>query len=94
MFVISVDDPQKVGDPIRQFTMYTVHTRVREARRISEPDYSRFWSPDHLPSVPKICILRAAPLFGFPLAVRDVVKQQPRCGSTAGTREEPFWPLR
>ena len=26
MFVISVDDPQKVGDPIRSFTMYTVHT--------------------------------------------------------------------
>ncbi|KAJ7334196.1 Vps5 C terminal like-domain-containing protein [Mycena albidolilacea] len=28
MFVISVDDPQKVGDPIRSFTMYTVHTRT------------------------------------------------------------------
>ena len=29
VFVITVDDPQKVGDPIRSFTMYTVHTRVR-----------------------------------------------------------------
>jgi sorting nexin-1/2 len=29
VFVITVDDPQKVGDPIRPFTMYTVHTRVR-----------------------------------------------------------------
>ncbi|KAK0467060.1 Vps5 C terminal like-domain-containing protein [Desarmillaria tabescens] len=28
MFDISVDDPQKVGDPIRSFTMYTVHTRT------------------------------------------------------------------
>ncbi len=28
VFVITVDDPQKVG-PIRSFTMYTVHTRVR-----------------------------------------------------------------
>ncbi|THH16957.1 hypothetical protein EW146_g3758 [Bondarzewia mesenterica] len=27
-FVISVDDPQKVGDPIRGYTMYTVHTRT------------------------------------------------------------------
>lgn len=29
VFIITVDDPQKVGDPIRSFTMYTVHTRVR-----------------------------------------------------------------
>lgn len=28
VFIISVDDPQKVGDPIRSFTMYTVHTQV------------------------------------------------------------------
>ncbi|KAK0188967.1 hypothetical protein F5146DRAFT_1104361 [Armillaria mellea] len=28
VFDISVDDPQKVGDPIRSFTMYTVHTRT------------------------------------------------------------------
>ncbi|KAF9563121.1 Vps5-domain-containing protein [Agrocybe pediades] len=28
VFTISVDDPQKVGDPIRSFTMYTVHTRT------------------------------------------------------------------
>ncbi|KAJ6591516.1 Vps5 C terminal like-domain-containing protein [Mycena vulgaris] len=28
LFVISVDDPQKVGDPIRSFIMYTVHTRT------------------------------------------------------------------
>jgi sorting nexin-1/2 len=28
VFVITVDDPQKIGDPIRSFTMYTVHTRT------------------------------------------------------------------
>lgn len=28
VFVVTVDDPQKVGDPIRQYIMYTVHTRV------------------------------------------------------------------
>ncbi|EDR13983.1 uncharacterized protein LACBIDRAFT_151832, partial [Laccaria bicolor S238N-H82] len=28
VFIISVEDPQKVGDPIRSFTMYTVHTRT------------------------------------------------------------------
>jgi sorting nexin-1/2 len=28
VFTISVEDPQKVGDPIRSFTMYTVHTKV------------------------------------------------------------------
>jgi len=28
VFAISVEDPQKVGDPIRSFTMYTVYTRV------------------------------------------------------------------
>ncbi|KAH9920815.1 Vps5-domain-containing protein [Amylocystis lapponica] len=28
VFVISVDDPQRVGDPIRAYTMYTVHTKT------------------------------------------------------------------
>ncbi|KAM6497135.1 Vps5 C terminal like domain containing protein [Amanita muscaria] len=28
LFVITVDDPQKVGDPIRSYMMYTVHTRT------------------------------------------------------------------
>ncbi|TFY75947.1 hypothetical protein EWM64_g8067 [Hericium alpestre] len=30
-FFITVDDPQKVGDPIRGYTMYTVHTRTTSA---------------------------------------------------------------
>ena len=29
LFVISVEDPQKVGDHIRPYIMYTVHTQVR-----------------------------------------------------------------
>ena len=29
LFVVTVDDPQKVGDHIRPYIMYTVHTRVR-----------------------------------------------------------------
>jgi hypothetical protein len=28
VFVITVEDPQKVGDPVRGYTMYTVHTKV------------------------------------------------------------------
>ncbi|KAH9888986.1 Vps5 C terminal like-domain-containing protein [Cubamyces lactineus] len=28
VFVITVDDPQRVGDPIRAYTMYTVHTKT------------------------------------------------------------------
>ncbi|CCM01808.1 uncharacterized protein FIBRA_03876 [Fibroporia radiculosa] len=28
VFMITVDDPQKVGDPIRAYTMYTVHTKT------------------------------------------------------------------
>jgi sorting nexin-1/2 len=32
VFSITVDDPQRVGDPIRAYTMYTVHTRVSHSR--------------------------------------------------------------
>ena len=28
VFVVTVDDPQRVGDPIRAYTMYTVHVKV------------------------------------------------------------------
>ncbi|KAJ7155346.1 Vps5 C terminal like-domain-containing protein [Mycena crocata] len=40
VFVISVDDPQKVGDPIRSFTMYTVHTRVNNLPDVSKSAFS------------------------------------------------------
>lgn len=29
LFVIDVDDPEKVGDPIRPYILYTVKTKVR-----------------------------------------------------------------
>ncbi|GJE91193.1 Vps5-domain-containing protein [Phanerochaete sordida] len=35
VFTISVDDPQRVGDPIRGYTMYTVHTKT------NSPMYSK-----------------------------------------------------
>lgn len=39
LFVISVEDPQKVGDPIRSFIMYTVHTRTSSSL-FSKPSFS------------------------------------------------------
>ena len=51
MFVITVDDPQKVGDPIRGYTMYTVHTRVRNIIRIDiSTDVWQTTSPNFLKS--------------------------------------------
>ncbi|KAI0312300.1 Vps5 C terminal like-domain-containing protein [Amylostereum chailletii] len=38
-FSITVDDPQKVGDPIRGYTMYTVHTRTTSPL-YSKPSFS------------------------------------------------------
>lgn len=37
LFVISVEDPQKVGDPIRAHTLYTVHTRVCSHQMVYTP---------------------------------------------------------
>jgi hypothetical protein len=61
VFIISVEDPQKVGDPIRSFTMYTVHTRVSlfyfiRSQRATHPACNRlrhlfFKSPPSLSSV-------------------------------------------
>ncbi|KAI0272519.1 Vps5 C terminal like-domain-containing protein [Gloeopeniophorella convolvens] len=39
LFTITVDDPQKVGDPIRGYTMYTVHTRTTSPL-YSKPTFS------------------------------------------------------
>ncbi|EIM86643.1 Vps5-domain-containing protein [Stereum hirsutum FP-91666 SS1] len=38
-FAITVDDPQKVGDPIRGYTMYTVHTRT-SSPLFTKPSFS------------------------------------------------------
>jgi hypothetical protein len=32
VFAITVEDPQRVGDPIRAFIMYTVHTKACSVR--------------------------------------------------------------
>lgn len=70
VFVISVEDPQKVGDPIRSFTMYTVHTRVRI---YLSPiyNYLSLGSTDHIPLVPEIGLLCSSAVLGFPLVVRN-----------------------
>ncbi|KAI9440594.1 Vps5-domain-containing protein [Lactarius indigo] len=39
LFTITVDDPQKVGDPIRAYTMYTVHTKTTSPL-FSQPSFS------------------------------------------------------
>ncbi|KAI9451700.1 Vps5-domain-containing protein [Lactarius psammicola] len=39
LFTITVDDPQKVGDPIRAFTMYTVHSKTTSPM-FSQPTFS------------------------------------------------------
>ncbi|KAH9000351.1 Vps5-domain-containing protein [Lactarius akahatsu] len=39
LFTITVDDPQKVGDPIRAYTMYTVHTKTTSPM-FSQPSFS------------------------------------------------------
>lgn len=39
LFTITVEDPQKVGDPIRAYTMYTVHTRTTSPM-YSQPSFS------------------------------------------------------
>ncbi|KAL1666430.1 Vps5 C terminal like-domain-containing protein [Schizophyllum commune] len=38
-FIISVDDPQKVGDPIRPYIMYTVHTQT-SSKEFRKPSFS------------------------------------------------------
>lgn len=67
IFVITVDDPQKVGDPIRSFTMYTVHTRVCQPAVAF--DSSEFDLPDYIPIIPKVCLFSSPPLFRLPLAL-------------------------
>ncbi|KAH9995539.1 Vps5 C terminal like-domain-containing protein [Russula vinacea] len=40
MFTISVEDPQKVGDPIRAYIMYTVHTKANDFPTFSKSSFS------------------------------------------------------
>lgn len=71
VFLITVDDPQKVGDPIRSFTMYTVHTRVR-ANIISLHSFIlTVVFADNITVIPEICILCSQALLRFPMAIRN-----------------------
>lgn len=92
VFVITVDDPQKVGDPIRPFTMYTVHTRVGYAYPFSVA-YAHLVLADNLPSLPEIRVLRPQALLRLCLAIRDTLSQQPRGGCAPSSREECVWSI-
>jgi sorting nexin-1/2 len=90
VFVITVDDPQKVGDPIRSFTMYTVHTQVRANILNLLSFILTAVSADNVTVISKILLLCSPTLLGFPMAIRNSFYQQPRgCGSTS-SREESF----
>jgi hypothetical protein len=66
VFSISVDDPQRVGDPIRAYTMYTVHTRVSATEN---HELLAEVASDNLADVQQIRIFRAPPILRFPLAL-------------------------
>ena len=86
MYRITVGDPQKIGDPISAHIVYTVHTKVRPL-----PFYSTLTHPlsvDHEPKLPQIGILGPTTVLRLPLAIRDVVQQQPGRDCTPYTREE------
>lgn len=68
MFVITVDDPQKVGDPIRAYTMYTVHTKVCNAR-LGERARISWLIVDYIAALQQVILLRAPSLLRLPLAV-------------------------
>lgn len=74
VFVITVDDPQRVGDPIRAYTMYTVHTKVRSYDRMMHPfgtSKYKHLKPDYIAHLQEVHFLRPTALFGLPLAVRN-----------------------
>lgn len=93
VFVISVDDPQRVGDPIRSFTMYTVHTRVSRfcSRRWQNHLHS---FPDDLSAVPKVSILRATSIFRLPMAIRNSFNEQSGRRCPPCTRKKFLWTFR
>lgn len=68
VFVISVDDPQKVGDPIRSFTLYTVHTRVRSCTLIAIQRFNASYI-DYFTTLPKIRLFCVAQILRLSLAL-------------------------
>ena len=68
MFMISVEDPQRVGDPIRAYIMYTVHTK---ASCLEFGSMSAVLSllPDDFSDIFQVFVFCSSPLFGLSLAV-------------------------
>jgi sorting nexin-1/2 len=60
VFAITVEDPQKVGDPIRAFIMYTVHTKACSVRIRLRVRCSEFFYQTTSPafSKPSFSVLR------------------------------------
>jgi sorting nexin-1/2 len=93
VFVITVDDPQKVGDPIRSFTMYTVHTRVGTNIIYLPYVILTVVYADNFTTVPKIRLLCSPTLFRLPMALRNSFQQQPRCHGPSSSRKESLWTI-
>jgi sorting nexin-1/2 len=75
-FTITVDDPQKVGDPIRGYTMYTVHTKVRYATWLCfECVPMPIPHLDKLTPVSFYLIFCAPTLFGLSMVIRNPLTQ-------------------
>ena len=74
LFQISVDDPQKVGDPIRPYILYTVHTKA-SVRPLSVSIRSHWIYLDNISLVQQTHLLSSQTLLRLPLAVRDSIIQ-------------------
>ena len=86
VFSITVDDPQRVGNPIGAYTMYTVHTRVSpsfrfELRGIPKP------SPDNFPHVQPIGLFCPPSVLRLLMALRNTFRQQPGRRRSSSPRE-------
>ena len=88
VFVITVDDPQKVGDPIRSFTMYTVHTRVRRDVISLHSTILTAVSTDNVTVISKIRLFCSSTLFRFLMAIRNSLYKQPWGRGSTSSGEE------
>ena len=73
MFTITVDDPQRVGDPIRGYTLYTVHTRVNLFYLTAMRMYSHEFISDNFATLFQILILSPPEILRLPMVVRNAL---------------------
>ena len=66
VFEIAVEDPQKVGDPVRGYTMYTVQTKVI---LMTWHEFSSLCFLDNESALLQILFLRLAAILRLPLAL-------------------------